>query len=247
MRNLRCLLIVLTAAIFCSLHPFSPGTAQTLVAGELQRYRIGSVFYALVVIPDAYRLSVRTPAPFVLTDLATNLRCDGFAITGAYSEKITGDVEGLVVVEGQQVSKQSTRNDGGFLVLDEVSADLSRVGTPPSWSDDNPVSVVQSHPILIMNGNIDRPLKDPRKANRVALGKLEGGSLFMAMAYNNDLQGLSAVTLLRFAQNLDQILSGQVDWLMNFDGGPSAFLTAGNTAVAPSPGRVVSYLCAEPG
>lgn len=220
-------------------------SAQPGAAGQIQRYQLGTVFYAFVIIPDGYQLKVRTPTPFVLTDLATNLRCTGFAITGAYAGA-NGAVEGLVVDEGRILSQQSGRSDGGFVAFDGTSVAISRVPDRPSWSGGRPISVVQSHPILIMNGSIDLPLNDPQPANRVSMGKLEDGRLFMAMAYNSDRQGLSAVTLLQFAQGVDQLLDGRVDWLMNFDGGPSAFLVAGRTAVAPSPGRVASYLCAEP-
>lgn len=218
--------------------------ASAFVIQELHKGDKGRrVAYARVDVPADYRLKIRVPKPFVLASLSKNVSCRGFAMTGGYMSKLRPVPDGLIVVGGKVRGKDNRRLDGGFVQIQGPSVSLRRATLPRSVVTTD-VDQIYSQPILVYGGAIDSRFKGGR-ANRVALGKYQDGSLFFVMAYNGDRNGLSAVTLTEFAKDVLAISHKKVDWLMNFDGGPSAFLTSPDRTIAYTNGSVSSYLCAE--
>ncbi len=232
--------------------------AATLMAGvwtpavraqpppQLQVKAVGKdLAYAYVILPADYRLSVKFPSGNGrVAQISKILRCDGVAMTGGFSRRSDPKKpEGLLIVDGGQVSRFKRRPDGGIVVLEDGAARIFRLRDRARWPDGSR-NVIQSHPILFMNGKLD-PLGAPEKANRVALGRLKDGRHFMIMAYDKDRSGLSALSLKEFAEGASTMLDHKIDWMMNFDGGPSVFLATREKAISPSTGEITSYLCAE--
>lgn len=220
------------------------GPASALVIQELDKGgKRRRVAYARIDIPANYRLTIRVTKPFALASLSKNAACRGFAMTGGYMSKLSSVPDGLIVVGGKIRGKDNGRTDGGFVQIQGASVSLRRAGLPRSAVTAD-VDQIYSQPILIFGGAIDGRFRDG-KANRVALGKYRDGGLFFVIAYNDDRNGLSALTLTEFAKDVVAISPKKVDWLVNFDGGPSAFLKSPDRTVANTNGSVASYLCAE--
>lgn len=204
----------------------------------------GQVAYARADVPIGYRLKIYVPKPFALASLSQNNTCRGFAMTGGYTSARAAVPDGLIVVAGKVRGKDNLRQDGGIVQTSGSVVTLHRASLPrPSASSGT--DQIYSQPILISNGLVDGRFRKG-KANRVALGKYRDGGLFMIMAYNGDANGMSAVTLSEFANDVIILSPKKVDWLINFDGGPSAFLASPGHAITFTNGSVTSYLCAEP-
>jgi len=200
--------------------------------------------YAWVDVPRNFRLKIRVPRPFNVQDANANVRCAGVAMTGGYSLISRKAPEGLIVIDGRQVSPHIKRVDGG--VLDIRGSQVSLVRRSAVQPASPSTSQIYSQPILIFDGKIDGTFKNG-KANRIALGKYVDGQIFMVMAFNGSRGGMSAVTLRQFAVDVAALTPRKVDWLLAFDGGPSAFIkVAGQRLVSATNGTSVSYLCAEP-
>lgn len=225
-------------AVFCALWA---GRASTSVPPITFRAQ-GPVGFATIRLPSHLKLSVKVVDWAGAKYASSFVKCAGAAMTGGYSSEYHRP-DGLVVIDGKQIAPIKPRNDGGIVVFSGDDTRVLRMTERTNWP--KLVNAIQTQPILIEDGKIDYPLLDSNAANRVALGKLKRGGFFMIMAYNADRNGLSALTLLDFAQAVQAQMNGDVDWLVNFDGGPSAFLITGEQAVAPANGGVTSYICAE--
>lgn len=206
---------------------------------------VSGIGYAWVDVPRNYRLKIRVPRPFNVQDADANIQCSGVAMTGGYSLRNRAAPEGLIIIDGRQISPHTSRMDGGVLDIRGSQAILVRRKSLQPASPTT--SQIYSQPILIFDGRIDGTFKDG-KANRIALGKYGDGQIFMVMAFNGSRGGMSAVTLHQFAVDVTGLTPRKVDWLLAFDGGPSAFLkVSGQRLVSATNGTSVSYLCAEPG
>jgi hypothetical protein len=205
---------------------------------------VRSIGYAWVDVPRNFRLKIRVPRPFNVQDADANVRCAGVAMTGGYSIIDRAAPEGLIVIDGRQVSPHITRMDGG--ILDIRGSQVSLVRRSAVQPASPSTSQIYSQPILIFGGKIDGTFKNG-KANRIAIGKYVDGQIFMVMAFDGSRSGMSAVTLRQFAVDVAALTPRKVDWLLAFDGGPSAFIkVAGQRLVSATNGISVSYLCAEP-
>lgn len=219
----------------------SPPVAQPSI--EVRKVR--ELHYAWANIPPSYRVSIRVPKPFSTANLSSSIQCQGVAMTGGYTQQMRSAPAGLIVIGGKVVGKDNNRQDGGFLEIRGSSVSLRRAKGPRP-APTNGVDQIHSQPILIFAGAIDGHFKGGR-ANRIAIGQYTDASLFMVMALNRDRNGMSAVTLGQFAQDVLAGAPKKVSWLLNFDGGPSAFLYERNGGtIAPTAGMITSYLCAEP-
>ena len=209
------------------------------------RKAIGKIAYAWVSIPASHRLRIKVPRPFLTSAVSANIQCKGIAMTGGYTRRNRVVPDGLIVIKGKIVGQDNRRKDGGILELRGSSVSIRRAKAARP-APDAAVDQIYAQPILINDGKIDSGFLDGA-ANRVALGRYQDGTLFMVMAYDQSALGTSAVTLTRFARDVLTSSGKKVDWLLNFDGGPSAFLYAnGSPPVAPGNGQITSYLCAEP-
>lgn len=243
-RDLRSVLVFAAAMLTL------PGaSAETVSTAESELPKISAkevrgIGYAWLDVPHNFRLKIRVPRPFNVQDADTAVRCAGVAMTGGYSLRGRAAPEGLIIIEGRQVSPHTTRMDGGVLDIRGSQASLFRRSAVRPASP--LTSQIYSQPILIFDGKIDGTFKKG-KANRIALGKYVDGQMFMVMAFNGSRRGTSAVTLSQFAVDVAALTPRKVDWLLAFDGGPSAFIkVAGQRSVSATNGKIVSYLCAEP-
>lgn len=211
---------------------------------KLSVKNVRGIGYAWVDVPRSFRLNIRVPRPFNIQDAAANVRCAGVAMTGGYMMRDRMAPEGLVVIDGRQVNPHNQRKDGGILDIRGSQVTLYRRNAPQRAVES--ASQIYSQPILILDGKIDGSFKNDR-ANRIAMGKYADGQMFMVMAFDTSRGGLSAVSLNQFAVDTIGLSNRKIDWLLNFDGGPSAFLqVAGERLVSLTNGKSVSYLCAEP-
>lgn len=211
---------------------------------RLQTAEIDAVGYVWTRIPQDFQLILKAPTNFSLSHLSQNAECNGVAFTGGFSHANPFRSDGLVVVDGKRISAASSRETGGVLSIEPNSVSLLRTRIWRDGSDESH-SKLQSHPILIFDGDIDYPLADERLANRVALGLTKGAQLFVIMAFDNDPEGLSAVKLVAFAQVAKRLLEDDIEWLLNLDGGPSAFIHTAERTYSPSAGGISSYFCAQ--
>jgi len=232
------------------LQPSDAATSQSVATApaaqaSIEVRKVRKLHYAWANIPLSYQLSIRVPKPFSTANLSASIQCQGIAMTGGYTLQTRNAPAGLIVVGGKVVGKDNNRQDGGFLEVRGASVALRRAKGPRP-APANGVDQIHSQPILIYDGVIDGHFKGGR-ANRIAIGQYADASLFMVMALNADRNGMSAATLGQFAQDVLDGAPKKVTWLLNFDGGPSAFLYGRNGGtVAPTAGMITSYLCAEP-
>lgn len=227
----------------------APGRAQVTSNPSLTRVR--DMAYAWYDVPAGHALRIRVVPMFTTGHLSSTVECRGTAITGAYTSRTRPAPDGLVVVAGRVLARDNGRPDGGMVTLQGSSASLERApefrARVRSGAGIGDGDLIYSQPILIADGKVDRDLKRRERANRVALGRYRDGGSFMVMAYNTDRGGLSAVTLGQFAADVLSLAKRPVDWLINFDGGPSAFMfNAAGASISPGRGKVTSYICAEP-
>ncbi|MEO0568821.1 MAG: phosphodiester glycosidase family protein [Pseudomonadota bacterium] len=170
--------------------------------------------------------------------------CSGYFATGGFTDEMSPNT--LLEVNGERLSKLQKRahNDGGVLVVEDESIQLLRYAERRKlrrMSGDK----LQSHPILVMDNAVDKPLNDKRMGNRVAVGLLKDGRIILAMAHDEERQGTTATTTGQFAEKILEIIDDEISWLLNLDGGASAFLVTPNYMIAPSNGLVSSYICVE--
>ncbi|UYV15931.1 phosphodiester glycosidase family protein [Porphyrobacter sp. ULC335] len=243
-QDLRSILLFIAAMLtLTGVRAESVSTSQPAVP-KISAREVRDIGYVWVDVPHNFRLKIRVPRPFNVQDADTNVQCAGIAMTGGYSLKSRAAPEGLIVIDGRQVSPHTTRMDGGVLDIRGSQASLVRRSAVQPASP--LTSQIYSQPILIFDGKIDGTFKKG-KANRIALGKYVDGQIFMVMAFNGSRGGMSAVTLRQFAVDVGALTPRKVDWLLAFDGGPSAFIkVAGQRSVSATNGKIVSYLCAEP-
>ena len=206
--------------------------------------KIKDIGYATVILPPRFTLQIKSGEAFGLGKLSKNVDCSGYAITGGFMKRNPRSSIGLILIDGKEISQLSERKTGGILIVNNKEVNLHRRKNKNTWEASSG-DKLQSHPILIYEGKVDTPLNDKRKANRTALGKLKNGRLFMVMAFNTDPGGISAVGLKRFALDVKKIMKSSVEWMINLDGGPSAFIRSPTRTIAPTAGVIISYLCAE--
>jgi len=247
--------LLLPAALACAALSLAalpaPASAQArpVASPRIETASFDGVTYAWSILPRDWRVAVRRPIRSGrLAGIAANLRCGGIAMTGGYSryddrgKLVPND---LVVMNGRTVSARNGRRDGGFLILGSGHERIVRTrDLPPTRAIGG--DAIQSTPILVLDGAVDLPLADERRSNRIAFGRLRDGRRVMIAAYDRHPGASSAVTLRGFAERSLQILGGRLDWLMNFDGGPSVFLATRGRTIVPAPGEITTYLCAEP-
>lgn len=214
-------------------------------ANEVFLYQTSNgVSYTIAIAPKDLNLRiVRVPAQGV-NQLLQSSHCSGYSITGGFTDKM--EPSSLIEIAGEKLSNLERRpgNDGGILVIARDSLKLVRYRQRNTLSQHDG-DKIQSYPVLIMNDTVDAPLKDRRLGNRVGFGLLEDGRLIFAIAHNQDRQGTTATTTKLFAKTILELIDPKIEWLLNFDGGASAFLTTPEQVIAPSNGFVSSFLCAE--
>lgn len=220
--------------------------AQPALQQHVTEQHVRDLGYVRFDIPLNYRLRIHVGEAFGAANMASKVQCGGFAMTGAYI-KLNQDIpDGLLIADGKRYGSDNGRTDGGFLTISGAAVSLQRARSFRQTANASPTQVY-SQPILVIDGHVDWGLNRPERTNRVALGKYRDGGLFMVMAFNTDRNGMSAVTLGQFAADVLENSTRPIDWLLNFDGGPSAFLyNHSGRSYGPANGRVISYFCAEP-
>lgn len=233
--------------IFLSAQAVSVAYAASPVPAVMttQRADRPGITYAHAIIdPRVYRISVKAFSQSVLVaSIPEKVACSGLAITGGFSKRSDNrlEPEGLVRTDMKEISSIVRWPHGGVISISEHTVRIARIS---SWRA-QPAKMgmaLQSKPLLVFEGNVDEPLNDVHRWNRVAVGTLRDGSVVFigAFAPNND-----AVTLREFAIDAKSILEDRLFALLNMDGGPSAFLYSKDLALLPAPGAITSYLCAD--
>lgn len=217
--------------------------AENLVS-ENTTLRPGVRYVSGVFPSSSYRLSVRLlDRGTALSTLLATPPCSGVAITGGFSDDASGPLEpeGLVIVDGKVRNRLEPRGDGGMLVGDGKTVRLHRLRDWRERSQAKTTSVLQSFPLLVWDGQVDEPLGNPKRANRVAIGETPTGFVLIgAFGRDND-----AVSLREFAQDARRLFGPDLKRLLNLDGGPSAFIRTADRHWIPEDGAVRTYLCVE--
>lgn len=203
---------------------------------------VGDIAFVYVKIPNHFNLKIVAPKPFLISEMSSRIDCNGVAITGGFFDE-NDRHDGLIVISGSEVSPVKKIQEGGVVSVNDSQVDIYRIGDFLKRAPSGDFQI-QSPQILIIDGKID-PLDNRKEASRVALGRLKSGELVMIAAFSVDWEARLGITLRSFAAEAQALFGGRLDWLVNFDGGPNAFLYTPERSFATLSGTVFSYLCAE--
>lgn len=221
----------------------APDTGPSMV--EIHLPGRPNVTYAYAIADaKAFDVSVRAfDRPTQTDQVGDQNECNGLAVTGGFSSKRGNTVapEGLIRTRTGQISDIAPWRDGGVISIQHGRPQIMRIA---DWRV-SPVAggmTVQAHPLLVFDGHVDFDLRRPERSNRIAVGRLKNGDIVFVGAFTtiND-----AVTLKQFAEDATRIFGGNLEALLNMDGGPSAFMVSKNVGLRPALGLVTTFFCAE--
>jgi hypothetical protein len=165
-------------------------------------------------LPEVYELAAKKT-------YATALSSGGYAQdvnNGSCSSK------GLIRAPGKEISKKVRWDFGGmFLWSSSQGFDIWPVAKYNSTSS-TADWVLQSEPILVANGVVDKIPPTDDKADRVALAIDQQHRPVIIGVFGNGLNALSLYDFARLLESLGAIGGPRLDRALNMDGGPLAHI-----------------------
>ncbi|MGE4337877.1 MAG: phosphodiester glycosidase family protein [Pigmentiphaga sp.] len=130
---------------------------------------------------------------------------------------------GLLKINGRSISRTSPRKSGGFLVIDDEGGVivLPRSQEPQAEATRD---VIQSTPVLVLNGHDDMRRDQRDLFDRVAVGNTQSGAIVIVGAFAQDQETISLAEFSLLALTAAALKGIELDGLLGMDGGPSAHI-----------------------